>query len=140
MLKERTLSIIKPDAVSKNVIGSIISRFEVSGLIIVATRMLQLTSMQAIQFYSEHQKKFFFNVLIDFMTSGMIFVQVLEGNNSIRRNREIMGFTNPIHALAGTIRADYGSDCTKNAIHGSDSNKSAIREISYFFDDDLFKY
>lgn len=133
MLKERTLSIIKPDAVAKNVIGSIINRFEISGLVIVSVKILKLTSIQAAQFYSEHQKKFFFDVLINFMTSGIIFVQVLEGNNSIQRNREIMGSTNPINALAGTIRADYGSDCTKNAVHGSDSSESAIREISYFF-------
>lgn len=133
MLTERTLSIIKPDAVAKNIIGTIINRFEVSGFVIVAAKMLKLTSVQAKQFYVEHQKKLFFNVLVDFMTSGMIFVQVLEGENAIRRNREIIGSTNPIDALAGTIRADYGSDYTKNAIHGSDSVESAIREISYFF-------
>lgn len=133
MLKECTLSIIKPDAVIKNVIGAIINRFEISGLVIVTAKMLQLTSIQATQFYCEHQKKFFFKNLIDFMISGRVFVQVLEGNNSIRRVREIMGSTNPVEALAGTIRADYGINYTKNAIHGSDSTESAIREISYFF-------
>lgn len=133
MIIERTLSIIKPDAVSKNVIGAIISRFEISGFVVVAAKMLKLTSLQAQQFYSEHYNKFFFKILIDFMISGMIFVQVLEGSDSVRRNREIMGDTNPMDALSGTIRADYGSDYTKNAIHGSDSNKSAVREISYFF-------
>lgn len=133
MLKERTLSIIKPDAVAKNVIGSIINRFEISGLVVVAAKISKLTFVQATQFYINHQKKPFFDDLIDFMTSGRIFVLVLEGDNSVRRNREIMGATNPIDALAGTIRADYGNNCTKNAIHGSDSNESAINEISYFF-------
>lgn len=133
MIKERTLSIIKPDAVSQNVIGSIISRFELSGLFVVEARMLQLTSIQAEQFYYEHREKFFFNCLINFMISGRIFVQVLEGSNAIQRNRDIMGSTDPKNALKGTIRADYGSDCTKNAIHGSDSRISALREICYYF-------
>ncbi|URJ23849.1 nucleoside-diphosphate kinase [Blochmannia endosymbiont of Camponotus sp.] len=132
--KENTLSIIKPDAVAKNIIGSIISRFEAAGLIIVGAKILQLTYIQASEFYFEHQKKYFFDSLINFMISGPIFIQILEGNNSIQRNREIMGATNPANALAGTIRADYGYNYTKNAIHGSDSKKSAIREISYFFD------
>lgn len=136
MFKERTLSIIKPDAVAKNVIGAIVNRFETSGLVIVAAKILKLKIDQAVQFYAEHQQKFYFDVLIKFMTSGLIFVQVLEGDHSIRRNREMMGSTNPIDALAGTIRADYGSDCTKNAVHGSDSIDSAVREISYFFSND----
>ncbi|URJ24367.1 nucleoside-diphosphate kinase [Candidatus Blochmanniella camponoti] len=132
--KENTLSIIKPDAVAKNIIGSIISRFEAAGLIIVGAKILQLTYIQASEFYFEHQKKYFFDSLIDFMISGPVFVQILKGNNSIQRNREIMGATDPANALAGTIRSDYGYNYTKNAIHGSDSKKSAIREISYFFD------
>ncbi|URJ29874.1 nucleoside-diphosphate kinase [Blochmannia endosymbiont of Camponotus sp.] len=131
--KEHTLSIIKPDAVAKKIIGSIISRFETSGLSVVEAKVLQLTCTQASEFYYEHQKKSFFESLINFMISGPIFVQILAGNNSIQRNREIMGATNPKHALAGTIRSDYGYDCTKNAVHGSDSKKSAIREIHYFF-------
>lgn len=133
MFKERTLSIIKPDAVIKNVIGAIINRFEISGLVIVTAKMLQLTPIQATEFYCEHQKKFFFSTLVNFMVSGRIFVQVLEGNNVIRRVREIMGSTNPVDALAGTIRADYGINYTQNAVHGSDSAESAIREIFYFF-------
>lgn len=133
MVKERTLSIIKPDAVAKNSIGAIINRFEIAGLSIVEAKILILTSMQAEIFYAEHKKKIFFNILINFMISGRIFVQVLEGDDSIKRNREIMGATNPLNALAGTIRADYGSNYTENAIHGSASSEAAIREISYFF-------
>lgn len=133
MLQERTLSIIKPDAVSKNVIGAIISRFEISGLFLVSAKLIQLTSAQAVGFYREHQNKFFFNDLIDFMISGPIFIQILEGNCAIQRNREIMGDTNPLHALAGTIRFDYGENFTRNAVHGSDSKKSASYEIAYFF-------
>lgn len=133
-MKEHTLSIIKPDAVSKNLIGSIINRFEIAGLFIVSVKMLQLTSKQAIEFYYEHRNKLFFNDLINFMISGRIFVQVLEGNEAIRRNREIMGVTDPVHALSGTIRSDYGENCMKNAIHGSDSLYSAKHEIAYFFD------
>lgn len=134
MLKERTLSIIKPDAVAKNVIGAIIHRFETSDLIIVHAKMLKLTLKQAKMFYVEHHKKIYFDTLISFMISGKIFVQVLEGSNAVKRHREVIGSTNPLDALAGTVRADYGSDITKNAVHGSDSNESAIREISYFFD------
>lgn len=134
MIKEKTLSIIKPDAVSRNIIGAIISRFETSGLIVLSAKMIQLTSGQAVQFYHEHQGKFFFNELIKFIVSGLIFVQILEGDKAIRRTREIIGSTNPQHALAGTIRSDYGENCTKNAIHGSDSLESAKYEISCFFD------
>lgn len=133
MSKERTLSIIKPDAVAKNVIGAIINRFEISDFIIVHAIMLKLTLKQAKIFYFEHKKKIYFDTLISFMISGKIFVQVLEGNNAVKRHREVIGSTNPVDALAGTIRADYGSDITKNAVHGSDSHESAIREISYFF-------
>ncbi|WHL25165.1 MAG: nucleoside-diphosphate kinase [Candidatus Blochmannia vicinus] len=133
IFKEHTLSIIKPDAIAKNIIGSIISRFETAGLSVIEAKILTLTCIQASEFYCEHQKKYFFESLINFMISGPIFVQILSGNNSIQRSREIMGATNPKHALAGTIRSDYGYDCTKNAIHGSDSKKSAMREIHYFF-------
>lgn len=132
-MKERTLSIIKPDAVSKNLIGAIINRFEIAGLFVISIKMLQLTSKQAMEFYYEHKNKLFFNDLVSFMISGKILVQVLEGNEAIRRNREIMGSTNPAYALAGTIRSDYGENCTKNAIHGSDSLNSAKYEILYFF-------
>lgn len=134
MSTEQTLSIVKPDAVSKNIIGSIISRFEISGLVIKSAKMIKLTSLQALEFYHAHQGKFFFDDLIKFMISGLIFVQILEGRYAIRRNREIMGSTDPKLALAGTIRSDYGESCIKNAIHGSDSCKSARSEISFFFD------
>ncbi|URJ25432.1 nucleoside-diphosphate kinase [Candidatus Blochmannia ocreatus (nom. nud.)] len=133
MKTEHTLSIIKPDAVAKNVIGAIINRLETSGLMIVNAKILQLTSIQASEFYAAHQNKFFFNELINFMISGPIFIQILKGYQAIKKNREIMGATDPTVALSGTIRSDYGYNCTKNAIHGSDSKKSAIREISYFF-------
>lgn len=132
-MKEQTLSIIKPDAVSKNIIGAIISRFETSGLIIVSAKITQLTFGQAVEFYHEHQNKFFFNDLIKFIISGLIFVQILEGDQAIQRNREIMGSTNPEHALAGTIRSDYGENCIRNAVHGSDTKQSAKSEISHFF-------
>lgn len=131
---EQTLSIIKPDAVSKNVIGSIINRFENSGLVIIAAKMIKLKSIEAEEFYHEHRQKKFFNELIQFMISGPIFLQILKGNHAIRRNREIMGSTNPQNALAGTIRFDYGENCIKNAVHGSDSEKSAKFEILFFFD------
>lgn len=133
MSKEQTLSIIKPDAVFKNIIGSIINRFETSGLAIVSAKMMHLTSEQVLEFYHKHQGKFFFDDLIKFMISGAVFVQILEGDFAIRRNREIIGATDPRNALAGTIRFDYGENCTKNAIHGSDSKQSAVYEISFFF-------
>lgn len=133
MLREQTLSIVKPDAVAKNIIGSIINRFETAGLIVIAAKMVRLTSEQAIKFYREHQSKFFFDDLIQFMISGSIFIQILEGNCAIQRNREIMGSTDPKKALAGTIRFDYGENCIKNAVHGSSSSQSSINEISYFF-------
>lgn len=133
-MRECTLSIIKPDAVSKNIIGAIINRFETSGLIIKTAQMFQLTFKQAVEFYHEHQDKIFFDDLIKFMISGPVFIQILEGNCSIKRNRDIMGSTNPIHALAGTIRSDFGESCIKNVVHGSDSPASAEYEISYFFD------
>ncbi len=136
MAVERTLSIIKPDAVAKNVIGEIYTRFERAGLRIVAAKMLHLTREQAEGFYAEHRERPFFGALVEFMTSGPIMVQVLEGEDAIRRNREIMGATNPKEALAGTIRADYATDIDENAVHGSDSRESAEREIAYFFKDE----
>ena len=132
---EHTLSIIKPDAVSKNIIGKIISRFEESGLNLVAGKLIHLTDEMASGFYAEHDGKPFFNDLKSFMTSGPVFVQVLEGENAVQKNRELMGSTNPQEAAAGTIRADFANSIDANAVHGSDSIESATREISYFFDD-----
>ncbi len=133
MAVERTLSIIKPDAVAKNVIGQIYTRFEQAGLRIVAARMLQLSREAAEGFYAEHKGRPFFPALIDFMTSGPVVVQVLEGEGAIARNRELMGATNPRDAAAGTIRADFAESIDANAVHGSDSEASASREIAYFF-------
>ena len=133
MASERTLSIIKPDAVSKNVVGQILSRFESAGLTIVACKMQQLSRQDAEGFYAEHSERGFFNDLVDFMTSGPVSVQVLEGKNAILTNRELMGATNPQEAAAGTIRADFAQSIDANAVHGSDSAISAEREISYFF-------
>jgi nucleoside-diphosphate kinase len=135
MAIERTLSIIKPDAVSKNVIGEIYSRFEKAGLKIVAARMIQLDDESAGGFYAEHRGKGFFQDLIELMTSGPVMVQVLEGEEAIARNRELMGATNPAQAAAGTIRADFAKSIDANAVHGSDSAASAEREIAYFFSD-----
>ena len=136
MAIERTLSIIKPDAVAKNVIGEIYSRFEKAGLKIVAAKMLQLNEESAGGFYAEHQGKGFYTDLIEFMTSGPVFVQILEGENAVLLNRELMGATNPIEAESGTIRADFASSIDANAVHGSDSISSAAREVGYFFNDD----
>lgn len=133
MAIERTLSIIKPDAVAKNVIGEIYSRFEKAGLRIVAAKMLQLDDDSAGGFYAEHRERGFFKDLIAFMTSGPVVVQVLEGDNAVALNRELMGATNPAEAAPGTIRADYAKSIDANAVHGSDSPKSAEREIAYFF-------
>lgn len=133
MVKENTLSIIKPDAVARNIIGSIINRFETSGLILTSVKMLQLTFTQAVEFYCVHKDKYFFNDLIKFMISGPVFIQILSGNCAIKRNRDIMGCTDPVSALAGTIRSDYGENCIKNVVHGSDSESSAKYEIEYFF-------
>lgn len=133
MAVERTLSIIKPDAVAKNVIGEIYSRFEQAGLRIVAARMLRLSRAQAEGFYAEHKGRPFFPALVDFMTSGPVTVQVLEGENAVSLNRELMGATNPADAAVGTIRADYAESIDANAVHGSDSVASAAREIGYFF-------
>ena len=135
MATERTLSIIKPDAVAKNVIGEIYSRFEKADLKIVAAKMMHLTQEQAEGFYAEHKERPFFNDLVAFMTSGPVVVQVLEGEGAILKNRELMGATNPKEAEAGTIRADFASSIDANAVHGSDSAASAEREVAYFFND-----
>ncbi|MAM96727.1 MAG: nucleoside-diphosphate kinase [Gammaproteobacteria bacterium] len=133
MKMEKTLSIIKPDAVSKNVLGKILDRFESSGLKIVAIKMLHLDQDMAEGFYAEHKGKPFFDKLINFMTSGPVVVQVLSGENAIKANRELMGNTNPEEAASGTIRSDFAESIDANAVHGSDSSESAEREISYFF-------
>ncbi|SFX17621.1 nucleoside-diphosphate kinase [Marinospirillum alkaliphilum] len=135
MAVERTLSIIKPDAVAKNVIGEILSRFEKAGLQIVAAKMQHLSREQAEGFYAEHKERPFFKDLVDFMTSGPVVVQVLEGENAVLKNRELMGATNPKEAAAGTIRADFANSIDANAVHGSDSTTSAAREVAYFFSD-----
>ena len=133
MAIERTLSIIKPDAVSKNIIGKIISRFEEKGLCLVAGKLIQLDDEMASGFYAEHEGRPFFNDLKKFMTSGPVFVQVLEGEGAILKNRELMGNTNPQEAAPGTIRADFANSIDANAVHGSDSETSAVSEINYFF-------
>ena len=133
MALERTFSIIKPDAVAKNVIGKIYSRFEENGLKIVASKMLHLTRDQAEGFYAVHKERPFFNDLCDFMTSGPVMVQVLEGENAITKNREIMGATNPQEAAPGTIRADFAQTVDENAVHGSDAPETAAVEIEFFF-------
>lgn len=133
MALERTLSIIKPDAVAKNAIGAILERFEKAGLRVVAARMLHLERTQAEGFYAVHRERPFFADLVNFMTSGPVLVQVLEGENAIARNREIMGATNPKEAEKGTIRADFASNIEENAVHGSDSPDTARQEIGYFF-------
>ena len=136
MAVERALSIIKPDAVAKNVIGKIYSRFETNGLKIVASKMQQLSTEKAEGFYAEHKERPFFGDLVKFMTSGPVVVQVLEGENAIAKHRDLMGATNPKEAAAGTIRADFAESIDANAVHGSDSAASASREIAYFFSDD----
>ena len=136
MATERTLSIIKPDAVAKNVIGEIYSRFEKAGLSIVAARMVHLTQQQAEGFYAEHKERPFFGDLMSFMTSGPVMIQVLEGENAVITHRDLMGATNPADAAPGTIRADFAQSIDENAVHGSDSAESAAREIAYFFTDD----
>lgn len=135
MAAEKTLSIIKPDAVAKNVIGDINGRFEKAGLRIVAARMLHMSRQQAESFYDVHRERPFFDALVSFMTSGPVLVQVLEGDNAIVRNREIMGATNPEEADAGTIRADFAETIDANAVHGSDAPETAEREIGFFFED-----
>ena len=130
---ERTLSIIKPDGVQKNVIGEILTRFEKAGLKIVAARMLALTQSQAESFYQVHKERPFFPALVEFMTSGPVFVSALEGENAVTLNRELMGATNPKEAAPGTIRADFAESIDANTVHGSDSLENAQIEISFFF-------
>jgi nucleoside-diphosphate kinase len=136
MTTERTLSIIKPDAVKKNLIGEIYSRIEKSGLKIISAKMLRFSKQEAQAFYAEHTGKDFFNGLIEFMTSGPIMVQAIEGENAISKYRELMGATDSREAARGTIRKDLGQDNRRNAVHGSDSVKSAQREIEFFFKPD----
>ena len=133
MAVERTLSIVKPDAVAKNVIGKIYSRFEEAGLQVVASKMVRLSDELAGGFYAEHAERPFFKDLVGFMTSGPVMIQVLEGEGAVLKNRDLMGATNPKEADAGTIRADFAESIDANAVHGSDSTESAAREISYFF-------
>ena len=133
MSVEKTLSIIKPDAVQKNVIGEIYTRFEKKGLKIVAAKMLSLTKKEAESFYKEHKERPFFNDLVKFMTSGPVMVQVLEGENAVLENRNLMGSTDPKEARIGTIRADFAASIDANAVHGSDSIETARQEINFFF-------
>ena len=135
MSKQKTLSIIKPDAVAKNVIGEIYSRFEKAGLKIVASKMKQLSKAEAKGFYAVHKDRPFFSALVEFMISGPVMIQVLEGENAIAKNRELMGATNPKEADAGTIRADFADSIDANAVHGSDAEDTAAQEIRYFFSD-----
>ncbi len=133
MATERTLSIIKPDGVAKNIIGKIYSRFEEAGLSIIAAKMLHLSKEQAGEFYAVHKERPFYNDLIEFMTSGPVMVQALEGENAINTNREVMGATNPKDAAAGTIRADFAETVDENVVHGSDGPDTAKAEIAFFF-------
>ena len=135
MATERTLSIVKPSAVADNHIGAILNKFEAAGLKIVAAKMLQLSQQQAEGFYAVHSERPFFGELVEFMMSGPIMVQVLEGENAIAKNREIMGATNPAEADAGTIRAEFGKDISENAVHGSDAPETAQTEIAFFFEE-----
>ena len=136
MAVEQTISIIKPDAIAKNVIGQIYDRFEKAGLQVVAAKMLHLSKEQAEGFYAVHKERPFYNDLVAFMISGPVMVQVLEGENAIAKNREVMGATNPAEAAAGTIRADFASSIEENAVHGSDAPDTAATEIAYFFGSD----
>lgn len=140
MAIERTLSIIKPDAVKKNVIGEINARFEKAGLKIVAAKMMHLSKTQAEQFYGVHKERPFFGALVNFMTTGPVLVQVLEGDNAILKNREIMGATDPKKADKGTIRADFADSIDENCVHGSDAPETAKQEIMFFFKpEEIFK-
>jgi nucleoside-diphosphate kinase len=136
MALERTFSIVKPDAVAKNVIGEIYSRFEKNGLKIVAAKMMYLTREQAEGFYAVHKERPFFNDLVNFMISGPVMMQVLEGEDAIAKNRELMGATNPAQAAPGTIRADFANSIDENAVHGSDGPETAKEEIAFFFSAD----
>lgn len=141
MQVERTLSIIKPDAVAKNVIGEIIARFEKGGLRVAAAKMVHMTKAQAEQFYSVHKERPFFAGLVGFISSGPVLVQVLEGENAIAKNREIMGATNPKDAAPGTVRKDFADSIDHNAVHGSDAPETAKQEISFFFKpEEIFAY
>ena len=133
MAIERTLSIIKPDAVAKNVIGKIVSRFEAAGLKVVAAKLVHLSRNEAEQFYSVHKERPFFKDLVEFMISGPVFVQALEGENAIAKNRDLMGATDPKKAAAGTIRADFADSIDANAVHGSDAPETAAAEVAFFF-------
>ena len=133
MAKEQTLSILKPDSIRKNQIGSILTRFEKAGLKIVATKMMHLTQAQGEEFYAVHSERPFFKDLVSFISSGPVLVSVLEGENAITRNREIMGATNPVQAAPGTIRADFAESIDHNAVHGSDGPETAKAEIQFFF-------
>jgi nucleoside-diphosphate kinase len=133
MAIERTLSIIKPDAVAKNVIGKIYQRFEDAGLKIIASKMAHLSAQEAGQFYAVHKERPFFKDLVEFMTSGPVMIQVLEGEGAIAKNRELMGATNPKDAAPGTIRADFAESIDANAVHGSDAAETAAVEVSFFF-------
>ena len=135
MAIERTLSIIKPDAVAKNIIGEIYSRFEKNGLQVIAARMMHLTNEQAQGFYAVHKERPFYNDLVSYMTSGPVMVQVLEGENAIAKNREVMGATNPDDADPGTIRKDFAASIEENVVHGSDGPDTAAEEIAFFFAD-----
>ena len=137
MAIERTFSIIKPDAVEKNVIGEIVSRFEKNGLRVIASKMVHLTKEQAGGFYAVHKERPFYNDLVEYMTSGPVVVQVLEGENAIMKNREIMGATNPADAAEGTIRTDFATSIEANAVHGSDAPETAAQEIEFFFAEGL---
>ena len=136
MAIERTFSIIKPDAVAKNVTGEVVSRFENNGLQVIASKMLHLSKEQAEGFYAVHAERPFYNDLVSFMISGPVVVQVLEGENAISKNRELMGATNPADAAPGTIRADFAKTVDENAVHGSDAPETAAVEIKYFFSDE----
>ena len=133
MAIERTLSIIKPDAVAKNVIGKIVSRFEAAGLKVIAAKLVHLSRNEAEQFYAVHKERPFFKDLVEFMISGPVFVQVLEGEDAISKNRDLMGATDPKKAAAGTIRADFADSIDANAVHGSDAPETAQNEVSFFF-------
>ena len=135
MPAERTLSIIKPDGVAKNIIGEVYSRFEKAGLKIVAAKMMQLSEAQAQEFYAVHKERPFYKDLVSFMISGPVMVQVLEGENAIAKNREVMGATNPKDAAPGTIRADFANTVDENVVHGSDAPETAKNEIAFFFKD-----
>ena len=137
MAIERTFSIIKPDAVEKNVIGEIVSRFEKNGLRVIASKMVHLTREQAGGFYAVHKERPFYNDLVTYMTSGPVVVQVLEGENAVLKNREIMGATNPADADPGTIRKDFATSIEENAVHGSDAPETAAQEIEFFFSEGL---